>query len=72
MSRPLPPGFRRVVDHDVTPTSLDDVYQPKTPQERAGMAQALAFRDLHRGVRRVIARLDAMAARQAARRRSGR
>ena len=62
--------------HDVTPTSLHDVYKPQTPEERAGLARAYAVREMNRGFRRsvgkVLHRLDVMEARQAARRRFGR
>jgi hypothetical protein len=68
MSASLPPGYRRVADHDVMPTTLADVCVPRSAEERAGMATAYALRDVHRGIRRVVARLDAMAAREAARR----
>ena len=59
MSAPLPPGYRRVESHDVMPTRLEDVYQPGTAEERARLATAYAMRDLNRGIRRVVRKLDA-------------
>ena len=68
------PLGRHCVD-DFLPPRLDDYYKPQTPQERAGLANAYAGRNLNRTFRRVISKMDrrieVMKAQDAARRRFG-
>ena len=61
------------VNQPKQPPRLEDYYQPKTPEERAGLAAAYAMRDYRRSLRRndgrVIAKIDGMEEREKLRRR---
>ena len=67
MRSPLPP---QRAPNDAT--RLEDVYKPQTREERVGLANAYAMRDVRRGIRRVVGKVNQIvAAREAARRRFG-
>ena len=75
MNEPKVPSYRPPRVDDFGPPRLDDYYTPQTREERVGLANAYAMRDLNHSIRRVVRtvdrRLDAMEKRRQARERFG-